>query len=73
MPPTVFKDEDGSVIMATVRTYGDTVHTFIERKNYKGIFLPGYKPHHLQEAVNKFAPAIHFNRIDHVVGNQPDH
>jgi len=73
MPPTEFKDEHGSVIMATVKTYGDTVHTFVERHNYNGIFLPGFKPHHLKEAINKIAPAVHFNKVDHVVGNQPDH
>jgi 4-hydroxyphenylpyruvate dioxygenase len=36
-------DEDGTVIMASVQTYGDTVHTFVERSNYNGRFLPHYK------------------------------
>lgn len=36
-------DEDGSVRMAVVQTYGDTTHTFIQRNNYNGLFLPGFK------------------------------
>jgi len=36
-------DEDGSVTFATVQTYGDTTHTLVERSNYTGLFLPGYK------------------------------
>ena len=36
-------DEFGSVTFAQVKTYGDTVHTFIQHNNYNGIFLPGYK------------------------------
>ena len=35
---------DGEAVLAAIHTYGDTVHIFVERKNYKGIFLPGYKP-----------------------------
>ncbi len=46
MKPTELKDEHGTVILSTVKTYGDTTHTFVERKNYKGLFLPGYVPHH---------------------------
>ena len=38
------KDEFGKVRFAIVQTYGETTHTFIERNNYKGLFLPGYKP-----------------------------
>jgi len=43
MEPKEMTDENGTVIMATVRTYGDTNHTFVQRVNYKGPFLPGYK------------------------------
>ena len=38
------QDEFGKVRYAIVQTYGETTHTFIERNNYKGLFLPGYKP-----------------------------
>lgn len=65
MEPTVEKDEHGEVVRSGIHTYGDTVHIFVERKNYKGIFLPGYKKwesHYNPEPVGlKF--------IDHMVGN----
>src|SRR6478609_5273277 len=41
--PKTVKDEFGEVVMSSIKTYGDTIHTFVERKNYKGSFLPGYK------------------------------
>ena len=40
---TKLTDEDGEVIISGIHTYGDTVHLFVERKNYKGIFMPGYR------------------------------
>lgn len=63
-------DEHGVVIRASVQTYNDTIHTFIERKNYKGIFLPGYKAHPNKEIFNDILPPVEFEFIDHVVGNQ---
>lgn len=59
------KDENGSVRMATIATYGDTVHTFVERGNYKGYFLPGFEE-------QNFPPPggdVGLKGIDHVVGN----
>jgi 4-hydroxyphenylpyruvate dioxygenase len=41
--PQRMKDEHGEVVMSGIHTYGDTVHLFIERKNYTGPFMPGYK------------------------------
>jgi 4-hydroxyphenylpyruvate dioxygenase len=41
--PTVAKDEFGEVVIAAIETYGETIHKFVERKNYNGAFLPGYK------------------------------
>ena len=43
MEPTVEEDEYGKIVRSGIRTYGDVVHIFIERKNYKGPFLPGFK------------------------------
>src|SRR5688572_15014409 len=43
MEPKHMKDEHGEVVMSGIHTYGDTVHLFIERKNYSGPFMPGYK------------------------------
>ena len=44
MEPQRLTDENGEVVMSGIHTYGDTIHLFIERKNYKGAFLPGYRP-----------------------------
>ena len=57
---------------ATVQTYGDTTHTFIERAGYKGIFLPGYKDPLYKDLLLPSLPPIGIYFIDHVVGNQPD-
>ena len=40
--PRILKDEFGEVTVASIHTYGDTIHTFVERKNYSGVFMPGY-------------------------------
>jgi 4-hydroxyphenylpyruvate dioxygenase len=63
--PTVLKDEHGEVVVSSIRTYGDTIHTFVERKNYKGAFLPGYKP---RTSSLKSDP-IGLKYVDHCVGN----
>ncbi len=65
LKPMVEKDEHGEVVKSGVHTYGDTVHLFIERKNYKGIFLPGY-----QEWKSDYNPSsVGLKYIDHMVGN----
>jgi 4-hydroxyphenylpyruvate dioxygenase len=65
MEPTREEDENGYVIRSGIHTYGETVHIFVERSNYNGVFLPGYKKwesHYNPEPVGlKF--------IDHMVGN----
>lgn len=71
-PPTKLEDKDGHVIVSTIKTYGDTTHTFVERKNYKGLFMPGYQPHYHNEAFNQKFPPVKFEKVDHIVGNQPD-
>ncbi|KAJ3268802.1 hypothetical protein HK104_005255, partial [Borealophlyctis nickersoniae] len=65
------KDENGVVVMATVATYGDVEHTFIERTNYTGAFLPGYiaTP---PDPITSLLPETDLRFIDHIVGNQPD-
>jgi 4-hydroxyphenylpyruvate dioxygenase len=71
--PHVEEDADGSVVMATVATYGDTVHTFVERRDYKGCFLPNYKVIEEEDPLKSFSahPGLEF--IDHIVGNMGDH
>ncbi len=65
MEPTVENDENGEVIRAGIYTYGETVHLFVERKNYKGTFLPGYKDWN-----SSYNPAtVGLKYVDHMVGN----
>jgi 4-hydroxyphenylpyruvate dioxygenase len=65
MEPTVEKDENGEVIRSGIYTYGETVHIFVERKNYNGLFLPGFK-----EWKSDYNPeALGLKFIDHMVGN----
>ncbi|WP_066313577.1 4-hydroxyphenylpyruvate dioxygenase [Bacillus sp. FJAT-29814] len=63
--PFLLEDNDGTVKKAVLGTYGDTIHTLIERKSYQGAFLPGYKPYTNALPVED-AGLIGF---DHVVGN----
>jgi len=66
MEPKKLTDEHGEVVMSGIHTYGDTVHLFIERKNYTGAFMPGYKPW----GNPYFKPAdTGLLYVDHCVGN----
>jgi 4-hydroxyphenylpyruvate dioxygenase len=69
--PETISDEFGSAILATVQTYGDTTHTFVERKNYSGRFLPGYKNVDEEDFFAKLSAPVGLELVDHVVGNQP--
>ena len=65
MEPTVEKDEFGEVVRAGIYTYGETVHMFVERKNYTGAFLPGFV-----EWKSDYNPtSVGLKYIDHMVGN----
>ena len=65
MEPTREEDEHGYVIRSGIYTYGETVHIFVERSNYAGIFLPGYKAW-----TSHYNPApVGLKFIDHMVGN----
>ena len=70
--PETLKDENGTVIVSSVQTYGDTIHTFVQRVDYTGLFLPGFRAHHLTEKFNPVMGPTHLELIDHCVGNQPD-
>jgi 4-hydroxyphenylpyruvate dioxygenase len=64
--PEHLTDKDGEVVISGIHTYGDTVHLFIERKNYHGSFLPGYRPWHNPH----YSPAeTGLQYVDHCVGN----
>jgi 4-hydroxyphenylpyruvate dioxygenase len=59
------QDEQGEIKMSGIHIYGDTVHLFIERKNYKGVFMPGFRKHE-----SNYKPtAVGLKYIDHCVGN----
>ncbi len=65
MEPTREEDENGHIIRSGIHTYGETVHIFVERKNYNGIFLPGY-----QKWESHYNPnPVGLKFVDHMVGN----
>ncbi len=65
MKPTVESDEHGQVVRSGIHTYGDTVHIFVERKQYNGTFLPGFKAWS-----SDYNPSeVGLKYIDHMVGN----
>jgi 4-hydroxyphenylpyruvate dioxygenase len=63
--PRVVRDDNGEIVTAAIKIYGDTIHTFVERRNYRGHFMPGFvkvEPH--------FHPApVGLKYVDHCVGN----
>jgi 4-hydroxyphenylpyruvate dioxygenase len=65
MKPTVIEDENGEIVMAAIHTYGDTIHSIVERKNYRGLFMPGFVP---VESPYKPVPTG-LKYVDHCVGN----
>ena len=64
-PPETREDGNGKVVLSGTETYGDTIHVFVERKNYNGTFLPGYQPWTQKGG----AEPVGLKYIDHMVGN----
>ncbi|GAB5553557.1 MAG: 4-hydroxyphenylpyruvate dioxygenase [Saprospiraceae bacterium] len=65
MEPTIESDEHGKVVRSGIHTYGEVVHIFVERKDYNGLFLPGYKAWN-----TAYNPAdLGLKYVDHMVGN----
>lgn len=63
--PRVLRDDDGEVVIAAIKTYGETIHSLVERKNYKGLFMPGYRAMKLD-----YQPqSVGLKYVDHCVGN----
>jgi 4-hydroxyphenylpyruvate dioxygenase len=63
--PTVLRDDDGEIVIAAIRTYGETIHSLVERRGYRGLFMPGFRavrPHYQPEPVG-------LKYVDHCVGN----
>ncbi|MBM3908582.1 MAG: 4-hydroxyphenylpyruvate dioxygenase [Gemmatimonadetes bacterium] len=63
--PEVVSDANGEVVVAAIKTYGDTIHSIVERRNYRGLFLPGFAA-----VTPEFAPPpVGLKYVDHCVGN----
>jgi 4-hydroxyphenylpyruvate dioxygenase len=65
MEPQIIKDDAGEVVISGIHTYGETVHLFIERKNYTGVFMPGYRQ--WESLYNPTDTGLLY--VDHCVGN----
>ncbi|MEP7109800.1 MAG: 4-hydroxyphenylpyruvate dioxygenase [Ferruginibacter sp.] len=65
LAPVSLRDDSGEVVLSGIHTYGDTVHLFVERKNYAGIFMPGFAA--LKSSYNP--PETGLLYVDHCVGN----
>lgn len=64
--PKTYEDDDGKIVVSAIHTYGETIHKFVERKEYNGLFMPNYK-----EPVNTIVnnKELGFTYVDHCVGN----
>jgi 4-hydroxyphenylpyruvate dioxygenase len=63
--PRVLMDDDGEIVIAAIRTYGDTIHSLVERRNYRGLFMPGFRA-----VAPRYQPApVGLKYVDHCVGN----
>lgn len=63
--PEIIRDADGEVVIAAIGTYGDTIHSLVERRNYRGLFLPGFVP-----MTPHYQPVdVGLKYVDHCVGN----
>lgn len=67
--PTILEDEFGVYETATIRTYGDTTHSFVNRDRYRGVFAPGYRPLDAERYQPSTARPAGLKAIDHIVGN----
>lgn len=63
--PTVRTDADGEVVIAAIATYGDTIHSIVERRNYRGLFMPGF----VARTSEFNPPPVGLKYVDHCVGN----
>ena len=66
MEPTIIKGDGGEYGKASIKTYGDTIHSFIYDSNYKGLWAPGFQKLKLPRLITKPTSLV---RIDHIVGN----
>jgi 4-hydroxyphenylpyruvate dioxygenase len=67
--PAVVDDDDGTAVLAAIAAYGDTVHLLVERRSYRGIFLPGFEPAEIPMTIGR---SVGLTNYDHVVANVED-
>jgi len=65
-PPETLRDDNGEVRLASIAIYGDTIHSFVERHKYRGVFLPGFQAVAVED---KLAHPAGLKHVDHMVGN----
>lgn len=70
MEPKKLEDSQGFVILSSVLTYGDTIHTFVQRESFNGPFLPGFISQS-EDPINSILKTTEYGFIDHIVGNHP--
>ena len=63
--PEVLTDQHGEIVIAAIKIYGDTIHSLVERRNYRGLFMPGFAP----RSPRYQAPGTGLLYVDHCVGN----
>src|ERR1041385_281007 len=64
--PETIRDANGEVRLSAIAIYGDTIHSFVERRSYNGVFLPGFEP---VPGEDSLAQPAGLRYIDHMVGN----
>jgi 4-hydroxyphenylpyruvate dioxygenase len=64
--PSVCEDEHGRIRTAAIATYGETIHTFVERGDYRGSFMPGFAACPAEDPACRPVGLVH---VDHIVGN----
>jgi 4-hydroxyphenylpyruvate dioxygenase len=69
MQPTLLEDEHGVYEFATIRAYGDTTHSFVNRDRYHGVFAPGYQPLDPDRYSPRTFHPVGLKAVDHIVGN----
>src|SRR5436309_2320179 len=69
VPPTLLEDEFGVYEFATIRAYGDTTHSFVNRDRYRGVFAPGYLPLDPERYSTRTYKPVGLLTIDHIVAN----
>src|SRR5262249_35564249 len=68
-PPTLLEDEHGVYEFATIKAYGDTTHSFVNRDRYRGVFAPGYEPLDPDRYSPRTFHPVGLKAIDHIVAN----